>query len=217
MKDDLELFDAWSSGDVEAGQQLVRRYYDGIYVFFASRLPEDVAADLTQQTFEAMCAKAERLSIHTSFASYLLGIARFKLVGWLGHKARRNFDPVTDTIPSDLGDSPTLTSILTDKRRESRLVLALRRLPLDDQLLLELRTYEGLGMREIAEVLGVPYNRIATRLATAKRRLRRATQEVPPGEDTITTLTVYMKDLHDRLLESHEPEEDTLELPPSEP
>lgn len=195
IKDDLELFDHWSDGDVEAGQQLIRRHYDAVYVFFASKLPEHVAADLTQETFEVMCAKAEGLRIHTSVLSYLLGIARWKLVERLGRRARRRFDPITESIDG-LDELPTITALLAERRRSSRLVLAMRQLPLDDQIVLELQTYEGLGLREIAEVLGVSDNRIATRIATAKRRLRRAAQKIPQGEDTLTTLASYMQSLH---------------------
>lgn len=194
-KDDIELFDQWSDGDVEAGQELIRRHYDAVYVFFASKVPEHIAADLTQETFEVMCAKAERLRIHTSFIAYLLGIARWKLVERLGRRARRRFDPITESIDG-LDEMPTITTLLAQKRRSSRLVLALRRLSLDDQIVLELRTYQGLGLREIAEILGVADNRIATRIATAKRRLRRAAQQIPQGEDTLTTLASYMQDLH---------------------
>ncbi len=192
MRDDLELFDQWSAGNVVAGQRLVSRHYEAVYFFFASKLPDHIAADLTQETFETMCTKTDSLHIHSSFASYLLGIARFKLVEYFGRRAQRKFDPLTESFYGlDVG--PSMTAALGDRRRSSRLVLALRKLPLDDQILLELQTYEGLGLREIAEILGVSHNRIATRLATAKRRLRRAASELPSAADTVTTLCAFMK------------------------
>lgn len=213
MRDDLELFDQWSGGDVVAGQRLVSRHYEAVYFFFASKLPDHVAADLTQETFETMCAKTDSLHIHTSFASYLLGIARWKLVEFFGRRAQRRFDPINESFEG-LDASPSITAQLGDRRRSARLVMALRKLPLDDQLLLELQTYEGLQLREIAEILGVSHNRIATRLATAKRRLRRATHELPSAADTITSLTAYMKSLHEEFVRQLGT---TQELPPLRP
>ncbi len=207
MRDDLELFERWSDGDVIAGQELVNRHYETIFFFFASKLPDHLASDLTQETFETMCAKTDSLHIHTSFSSYLLGIARWKLVEFFGRRARRKFDPITESFEG-LDASPSITSLLGDKRRSSRLVMALRKLPLDDQILLELQTYEALQLREIAEILGVSHNRIATRLATAKRRLRRAAFELPSGADTVTSLSAYMKGLHDDFVEQLDAEED---------
>lgn len=200
MNDDLELFALWSDGDVDAGQELIRRYYDVVYFFFVSKLPDFVAADLTEETFEMMCAKADGLQTRTSFASYLLGIARWILVDLLGRRSHRTFDPITDSA-ADLQPSPSIITIVTaERRRASRLMSALRTLPLDDQLVLELQTYESLGSREIAEIVGVSHSHIATRLATAKRRLRRAAQEIPHGGDTLTLLKDYMQSLRVELL-----------------
>lgn len=199
IRDDFELFDLWSDGDVEAGQALIRRHYDGVYVFFASKVPESVAAALTQRTFEVMCVRADRLGRYISVASFLLRIAREILLDRLGQRIDRPFDPTTESI-DELDDGVTLTSVLIDKAHASRLVLALRRLPLDDQIMLELQTRPVLDLREVAEILGVSDNRIATRIATAQRRLRRAASPIPGDEDTLTILALYLESLYVELV-----------------
>ncbi|MEM9462240.1 MAG: hypothetical protein AAGF11_49255 [Myxococcota bacterium] len=198
-KDDFELFDRWSDGDVDAGQVLIRRHYDRVYVFFASKVPEPVAAALTQRTFEVMCVRADRLGRYTSMASFLLGIAREILLERLGRRVDRPFDPTTESI-EEVDDGVTLTSVLIDKEHASRLVLALRRLPLDDQIMLELQTRPVLRLQEVAEILGVSNNRIATRIATAQRRLRRVVSPIPGGEDTLTILAHYLESLYAELV-----------------
>lgn len=196
MADDLELFERWSQGDVDAGQALVLRHYDAVYLFFATKVAEHLAAELTQDTFETMCMKVDRLHLHSSFAAYLFGIARWKLVELHRHRSKDGFDPISDSLHLP-GAEPTLSTLISNERDMSRLVQALRRLPLDDQILLELRIHEALRLREIAEILGVSLDRVSTRLATAKRRLQRAMgDESSTEEGTLTSFCSYMEGIH---------------------
>lgn len=192
IDDDLALFHRWAEGDVTAGQGLLLRYYDPVYFFFASKLADHVAVELTQDTFETVCKKAGSLQIHASFASYLFGIARWKLVAHFRGHDKQGFDPLTDSFP-DPGPGSSMTALLDRKHGESTLVQALRQLPLDDQILIELRVFEGLRLPEIAEILGVTKERVAARLALAKRRLVRAAEGLASADETLTTLSSYMK------------------------
>ncbi len=190
--EDLELFDRWAGGDVDAGQALLLRYYDPVYFFFASKLADHVAVELTQDTFEAVCRKAGSLHIHASFASYLFGIARWKLVAHFRGQGQHGFDPLSDSLP-DPGPSSSITAVIERRHGESVLVKALRQLPLDDQIIIELRIYEGLRLREIAEILGVPKERVSARLVAAKRRLVRVVGGLASADDTLTTLSSYLR------------------------
>jgi RNA polymerase sigma factor (sigma-70 family) len=192
VDDDLELFHRWAGGDVGAGQDLLLRYYDPVYFFFAGKLADHLAVELTQDTFETVCKKASSLRIHASFASYLFGIARWKLVAHFRGHGRQGFDPLTDSFP-DPGPASSVTALLERRHGESTLVQALRQLPLDDQILLELRVFEALQLREIAEILGVTKERVSARLAVAKRRLVRAAEGLASADETLTTLSSYMK------------------------
>jgi RNA polymerase sigma factor (sigma-70 family) len=191
VDDDLELFHRWAGGDVGAGQDLLLRYYDPVYFFFAGKVPDHLAVELTQDTFETVCKKASSLRIHASFASYLFGIARWKLVAYFRGQGRQGFDPLTDSFP-DPGQASSITALLDRRHDESTLVRALRQLPLDDQILIEMRVFEGLQLREIAEILGVTKERVSARLAVAKRRLVRAADGAS-ADETLTTLSSYMK------------------------
>jgi RNA polymerase sigma-70 factor (ECF subfamily) len=206
IADDLELFHRWADGDVDAGQALVVRHYDAVYFFFASKLPDDVAVELTQDTFETVCKKAASLRIHSSFSSYLFGIARWKLVAHFRGQGKHAFDPLADSCP-DPGPASSVTALLDHRREESTLVRALRQLALDDQILLELRIHEGLRLREIAEILGVTKERVAARLLAAKRRLLRAVEALPTSADTLTTLSSYMRDVRAEFVRRIEPAE----------
>ncbi len=192
MKDDLQLFERWSNGDVAAGQVLLLRHYDTVYLFFATKLAAGLAARLTQEAFESMCMSVDRIHAHSTFASYLLGIARAKLVEFHRSRSGDAFDPLSETI-SGPGMDPSFSTLVGEQHEVTRLVGALRTLPLDDQILLELRVHGALRLREIAEILEVSVELVAARLTTAKRRLQRAMGEGSPSEEgTLTTLSSYM-------------------------
>ena len=99
------------------------------------------------------------------FRAYLFGVAR-NVLGkhWRDAKATESLDFERDSI-CDLGASPT--SVYARDREQLRVLNALRRLPIDAQVILELTYWESMTASQIAAVLDVP-------LGTAKTRIRRA-------------------------------------------
>lgn len=163
--DDLALLDAWRNGDKAAGDVLLQRHFDGLYRFFRNKLDHGVD-DLIQRTFVACIAAKDSFRKQSSFRTYLFTVARHELYH---HYARRQrdaamFAPETTSIAS-MGASPT--SVVAREQEQRILLRALRGLPLDLQVAIELFYWEQLSMAEIAEILEVP-------VGTAKSRLRRA-------------------------------------------
>ncbi len=201
---DRELLDAWRRGDTLAGQTLVKRYYQGIYLFFYGKVGPEISEDLTQATFEALCERREGFRGDSALRTYLFGIARFKLVRHFErrHNAQRRFEPLADSV-HDVALERSLHAMFAEREAEMLLVQALRRIPLDDQLLLELKDYEGMTARELAEVFGVPAGTIASRLQGARERLRKEAERLAtrPGllEYTLTDLQKHMQGIRDCL------------------
>ena len=81
----------------------------------------------------------------------------------------------------DLGTGPT--THVSRRQRSELLRDALARIPLDDQIALELAYFEGLSMREIAGVLEVEENTVRSRLWRAKDKLRQVLATLAPAED----------------------------------
>ncbi len=132
--------------------------------FFKSKVPEPDCYDLTQDTLLAFMrsdpAKVARPK------SYLWGIARKRLLAYCDRKRPTEKFESTRMSIAELGGS--LSSQL-DRRR--RLVGALIRLPLDQQLAFELRFGEELSLQEVADAMEVS-------LATVKRYLQAATNSL---------------------------------------
>ena len=186
---DLELLEHWRGGDEAAGRDLFERHFNSIYRFFRAKIGE-AAEDLTQQTFMAAVKGRERFEGRASFRTYLFSIARFRLYNHVRDRGRRakieDPDGVGERSIIDHGlDSP---SAVIAAAEESRLLLrALRHLPLDLQIALELHYWEDLRVAEIAEVLDKPEGTIKRRLQRARAKLEetiRAMAEDPALADS---------------------------------
>lgn len=205
MDDDRDALQQWLEGNAEAGRTLVRRHYERILRFFLSKVPADVARDLTQSTFETLCTNRSDFRSESSFLTYLFGIARWKLVHHFRQqqKSRERFDPLEHSVV-DPAFEASLTSLFQNRHEEMVVVLALRQLPLDDQIILELRDYEGLTGNELAQLYGVKRTTMVARVAAIRRRLgqlaRRLANAPTNIEHTETRLDTCMRRIHDAFL-----------------
>ncbi len=165
---DDELLAAWRAGTAPAAEALFERHFDALYRFFRNKA-DDAADDLVQRTLLACFEGRDRFRGECSFRTYLFAVARNQLLAFLAQQRRAaRIDPGQDSV-ADSAASPSGT---LDRRREQTLVLqALRRLPVDHQVLLELFYWEQLSGSELAEVLGVPEGTIRTRLRRARELL----------------------------------------------
>lgn len=166
---DLDLLEAWRGGDREAGSKLFERHFDSICRFFANKVDRDVD-DLVQRTFTACVEGKERFRGASSFRTYLFGVAHNVLRSQL-RKRKREGDRFDLGLTSvfDMGLSP---GAMIAKHKEQQLTLqALRRIPLDHQVVLELYYWEEMTAGELAEVLEMPEGTVRGRIRRAKALL----------------------------------------------
>lgn len=185
---DFELLEAWRSGDARAGSELFGRHFQGVYQFFRSKV-EPVAEDLTQQTF-LHCAKSrDDFRGSASFRTYLFVIARNQLYMYLREHARSGTTVDFETVSlEDL--SIRASSLLVVREEHKLLVHALRRLPLELQIALELYYVQRLRGRELVEALGLRPGTVRSRIRRAMEQLRERIAELAGSPQRIrTTLT----------------------------
>lgn len=181
--EDLALLAAWQAGDARAGDGLVRYYTPHVVRFFADKVADFEVDDLVQQTWEALLHARDRFvaadepaaagepgeRIAASFRAYLYGTARFVLFAFFRRRARAAaFDPEISAL-EDLAPSPSRQASAHAKL--VRLSAALRKLPIDLQILLELRYAQEMTSAEIAAIYGIPRGTAKSRLRLAKQRL----------------------------------------------
>jgi RNA polymerase sigma-70 factor (ECF subfamily) len=167
---DEELLEGWRTGAVRHGELLWRRHAQTVQRFFRNKVPWAVAMDLSQRTIE--CGLRVEHPVR-SFRAYLLGIAKHQLFEYLRSEQRKQQrEADLDTLVID--DTVASPEDWVSAKREKRLLLrALRRLPLPNQLVIELRYWERMSDDEIAEVLELPLGTVKTRIASGREALRK--------------------------------------------
>lgn len=185
--DDFELLDRWRDGDLTAANQLLRRHFDALYRFFTNKAG-DQADDLIQATLLACVRGHGSFRRECGFRSFLFVVARHELYRFIKkhHRSREVFDPQLQSA-ADLGPSP---STALARRKEQRLLLqALRRIPLELQIVLELHYWEGLTTSELADAMEIPQGTVKSRLRRAREALERAMAELAESpQDLRSTL-----------------------------
>jgi RNA polymerase sigma-70 factor (ECF subfamily) len=169
--DDFELLDRWRGGDRAAGNQLLKRHFDALYRFFTNKVA-DHADDLIQATMMACVRGVGSFRKECGFRSFLFVVARHELYRHIksNHRSREVFDPSLMSA-ADMGPSP---STALARHKEQRLLLqALRRIPLELQIVLELHYWEDLTTSELADALEIPQGTVKSRLRRAREALER--------------------------------------------
>ncbi|MEM9461729.1 MAG: sigma-70 family RNA polymerase sigma factor [Myxococcota bacterium] len=170
MPNDLQLLAAWRGGDRRAGGQLFDRHFSSIRRFFRSKVGDDYD-ELVQRTFTRCVEGQLRFRGEGSFRSYLFSIATNVLREHLRECRRgRHFDGNASSVV-DL-ELPGPSTALDARREQLVLLGALRRLPINDQIVIELFYWEQMTSAELAEVLSVPHGTARSRLRLARERLR---------------------------------------------
>lgn len=177
---DAALLEAWRSGDEQAGRILVRRHTASLHRFFAIKAPEHVG-DLVQSVFLA-ALEGPPFRGDAAFRTYLLAIARRLLLKHFRKRLRgERAIALAHVTASDVGGSP---SMIAAARQEVRLLtIALRRIPIDHQIALELFYWEDLPVAEIAVVLDVAPGTVKSRLSRARETLRAQIQQAEGDPD----------------------------------
>ena len=168
--DDFELLDRWRAGDNAAGNQLLKRHFDALYRFFTNKLP-DHADDLIQATLMACVRGVGSFRKECGFRSFLFVVARHELYRFIkaNYRSREVFDPSLVSV-ADMGPSPS--SALAKHKEQRLLLLALRRIPLDLQIVLELHYWEGLSTSELADAMEIPQGTVKSRLRRGREALQ---------------------------------------------
>jgi RNA polymerase sigma-70 factor (ECF subfamily) len=203
---DLELLDAWRTGDKSKGAALFDRHFSALSRFFANKVGA-AADDLIQQTLLQCVESRDRFRGEASFRTFLFSVAHNVLRNHFRGKRRDRLDLNFEaSAVAELAPGPT--TLITDKRQHRMLLEALRRIPVDHQVLLELYYWEPMKAAEIAEVLDVPEGTVRTRLRRAKELVVAELGKLDPLayrdlDSTLTNLDGWAAELRKSILTEH--------------
>ncbi len=172
------LLAAWAAGDKAAGRVLYARHHEVIVRFFLNKAGVE-AADLVQETFLRALAGAASFRSEAAFRTWLLGIA-FNVVRKHFEALRKQDERVVPGHVSVAALSHSPSMVAVHRQEHHRLVDALRQLPLELQVVLELHYWESMTNREIAEALDQPIGTVQSRIRRAREQLARMLAESHP-------------------------------------
>lgn len=157
----------------DAPREVWQRYAPMVYGFFSRSLgPDHEVEDMTHDVFVRLFQARGTLRDPESLRSYVYSIA-VRMLKW--QMRRRKVRRVVGLWKT--GAMPEGTpSIAVDDGSDARAVLqafyaVLNRLPVSDRTAFVLRHLQGMSLEETAKAMGVS-------LATAKRKIKRATEAV---------------------------------------
>ncbi len=151
--------------DTNAASELLRIYYEDVYSYLRRLCGSRAdAEDLTQQTFLKVWSSLDGFKGRSKFSTWLYRIAYNCHIDWL-RKNPGNVQSNTDQWWRERTDSnPGPVEGLAQHQLSRRLYEAVDRLDEDKKQTVHLHYYQGLSLRETAEVLGIATSTVKYRL-----------------------------------------------------
>jgi len=160
IKSDEELMQEYAAGNVEAFDELFRRYGQKIYNLFLRSLGNaEISQDLLQECFMRMGEARHRYQPRKAFSSWLITIAMNLLRDKYREKRRRQAHFSADSLDdksAQLADSdiePQKT--LEHSEMKEAVEKALQDLPEEQREVIILSKYHGLSFSEIGDILKI--------------------------------------------------------------
>lgn len=168
---DARLLQAWRSGDKAAADALIGRLGPRLYNFFATKVA-DGAEPLCQRVLAECVEGDEPLGpdgTDRSVRSLVFAAARRHLLEHFAPRTDGSLDPALRSV-ADL--EPGVSELMAARPSQRELALALRHLPVDAQIALELSYWEHLTVQELSRVVQAPPAAVEAQLEQAQARLR---------------------------------------------
>ncbi len=180
---DFELLHQWRAGEMHAGDLLFNRHFDSVHRFFRNKVGDAELEDLVQQTFMACVEGQRRFRRDSSFRTFLFGVAHNLL---REHFRKRKRDEALDLEETSAVEAGAGPATVLGRRREHRLLLeALRHIPIESQVVLELYYWEELSASQTAEILRLPEGTVRSNVRRAKELLRRQLHRLARSPDVL--------------------------------
>ena len=168
---DSDLADLASGGELEAFDELVRRYHRKVYALASNMLKDhDAADDICQEAFMRAYRALSRFRKGASFYTWIYRIATNLCLNYLRDRkrlVRMDEAPVATLASSDSQEDCAHRAELFEKVNK-----ALETIHPKYRTALLLRVNEGLSYAERSEVLGIPKGTVMSRINRARESLK---------------------------------------------
>ena len=165
--EERQLLDAIRSGDRGAAEELVERTYSAVFAsLFRLCADSDLAADLTQETYQKAWAALPRFDGRSQLFTWLYRIAYTTFLNHI-RRPRRVVSMDEDKVPEVSDEAPSAEQELAANEESARLRAAVLRLPEDLRFTVTAHFWGGLAVKEIARIEDITTVAIRKRLHKA--------------------------------------------------
>jgi RNA polymerase sigma-70 factor (ECF subfamily) len=178
MADDAErLCEEAKAGDMAAASELIALFSERIFSYFRRLCGnESDAQDLTQKTFVKVWSSLGSFQGRSSFSTWIHGIAHNVYVDW--RRRRSVVEYQTDEWwETCVAEGPSPFEDAAEREAAHQLYAAVEQLDEDAKEVVHLHYYQGLSLKETAEVLNIATSTVKYRLREALNDLRTRTAE----------------------------------------
>lgn len=167
---DAELAEKFRSGDRGAFDALVRRHQKGVWRVVRRYVKRDAdAADVTQQVFVRAFKGLATFRGASTVRSWLYRIAINCSLSWIRDHRR---DDASELTEDSLTELPVAPGRIAGDQEGVRLRAAIAQLPPKQRMTLELRVFDELSFKEVAELAECSENTAKVNFHYAVKKLR---------------------------------------------
>ncbi len=167
---DRELAERFQHGDRGAFDQIVKRHQKGVYRIIRRYVRSDAdAADVSQQVFVRAFKGLAAFRGAASVRSWLYRIGINCALSWIRDHKREQPTELDDDALTEEHAGPAR---MLEGEQSVRLRAAIAKLPPKQKLVLELRVFDDLAFKEVAELADCTENTAKVNFHYAVKRLR---------------------------------------------
>lgn len=177
---DADVLAAIRGGDSRAFEVLIRRHQRGVWAVVQRTLRNEAdTADVVQLAFVRALRALPSFRGAATVRSWLYRIAINCALSWLRDHRREVPTEPSELLGAAASPEPSATQRLESQDRGAALRAAVAQLPPKQRLVLELRVFDDLSFREVAELAECSENTAKVNFHYALRRLRELMHDAP--------------------------------------
>lgn len=170
---DLELVEAFRSGDVAGFNELVRRYQQKVYWIARRTLgTHEEADDATQDVFVRVYEKLKDFRGESNFYTWLYRVAMNVSLNALRRKRIREFLPYDDVLEETLPADAATDAPAEMAEYETLLERAVSALPAKQKAVFIMRYHDELSYEEMSAILGTSVGGLKANYFHALRKIQ---------------------------------------------
>ena len=174
------LLDRVRRGDRSAFSELYQQYHPRLYGYLLRLLANPVMVEeVLDDVMLVVWTDARKFRGAAAVSTWIFGIA----VNKIRKKIKGKFPPYEDLefVDGETSErsAPDKTTYQSELREQMR--MAINKLSPEHREVLDLTYYQGLSIKEIAEIMDCPLNTVKTRMFYARKRLGGILQEMGIG------------------------------------